>query len=354
MNDDVAALRFLKDNGIAETEVETAILDGSLPFMVLETLFRGGAVRYTTRELADRVAQTEAVVIRVRRALGFPDADPDELVGTEEDVATIRRLFDGIQGRSLSVALETVRTSASAMEKLADSIAAAFGEGVGGMLDAGADPVAVAEAVLAEDTPASIVTMLTHVLRHELAGALRRERTNRLTNAGMSAGATTELAVGFVDLVGMTETMEHLGIDQISELVAGYEAAGYDEIVRLGGRVVKMLGDGAMFTAPSADVAARICLAIVSNAGRHGIPPARAGMAWGPVVRSRGDIYGPTVNRASRLCDVAAVGEALVSPEAAEQVTVVGHVEVGERRLKGIGTVAVSALLIPGTALNHH
>ena len=336
---------FLMENGIPEREIEAATIDGSLPFMVLETLFRGGATRYTTRELADRVAQTEAVVIRVRRALGFPDADPDELIGTDDDITAIRQLFAGAQGRSLSAALDTVRTSASAMEKLADSIAAAFGDGVGGMLDSGADPVVVADAALTENTPAAIVATLTHVLRHELAGALRRERTSRLAHADLPASAATEIAVGFVDLVGMTEMMEFLDTEGIAALVARYEAAAYDEIVRHGGRVVKMLGDGAMFTAPTADDAARICMAIVAMSGRNGVPPARAGMAWGPVIRARGDIYGPTVNRASRLCDVAPVGGVLLSSEAAERVVALGYASVGERRLKGIGVIPMFALV---------
>ena len=339
------ALAFLRENGIPDPEIERATIDRSLPFVVLETLFRGGVIRYTTRELADRVAQTEAVVVRVRRALGFADADPEELVGTDDDVQAIRRLFDGVQGQSLSVALETVRTSASAMERLADSIAAAFGEGVGRMLDAGADPLVVADAALAENTPAGIVSMLTHVLRHELAGALHRERMSRLSAADLPANAATEMAVGFVDLVGMTETMEFLESDEIVKLVARYEAVAYDEIVRHGGRVVKMLGDGVMFTAPTADEGATICSAVVDLAGRkNGVPPARGGVAWGPVIRSRGDIYGPTVNRAARLCDVAPVGRVLVSSEAAERINCIASAPAGERRLKGIGVIAVFVL----------
>ncbi len=341
------ALQFLKENGVPEAEIERATVDGTLPFVVLENLFRGGATIYTTRELADRVAQTEAVVIRVRRALGFSDAEPDELIGTDDDVTAIRRLFEGVQGQSLNAALDSVRTSASAMEKLADSIAAAFGEGVGGVLDSGADPLLVADAALAENTPAGLVGMLTHVLRHELAGALRRERANRLMHSDLPAGAATEMAVGFVDLVGMTETMEFLDSEGIASLVARYEAVAYDEIVRNGGRVVKMLGDGAMFTAPTANEAAVICLSLINLAGKDGVPPARAGVAWGAVIRSRGDIYGPTVNRASRLCDAAPVGEVMMSAEAADRVTTINHFGVGDRRFKGIGTIPVFILVAP-------
>ena len=345
MTHGLASQEFLRENGVAESEIEAASIDGSLPFLVLETLFRGGVIRYTTSELADRVAQPEKVVLRVRRALGFPDADPNELVGTDDDVEAIRKLFDGSQGRSLTIALDNVRTSASAMEKLADSVAAAFGEGVGGMLDAGIDPLVVADAALAENTPASLVSMLTHVLRHELAGALRRERTSRLTNDAPGSGAL-ELAVGFVDLVGMTATMEFLDSEGIASLVARYEAAAYDEVARHGGRVVKMLGDGVMFTATTADAGATIAVALVGLAGRGGVPPAWAGIAWGPVIRSRGDVYGPTVNRASRLCDAAPVGEVLASSEAADRVRAMAHSPDGQRRLKGIGTIPVF-LLVP-------
>ncbi len=351
MTSGARSTEFLLEHGVPEAEIEAAIIDGTLPFVVLETLFRDSPLRYRIGEIADRVGQPIAVVQRVRRALGFADADLDELVGTDDDVVGIRQLFDSAQGRSLGVALDRVRTSASAMEKLADSIAASFGEGIGSMLDGGADPLAVADSALAENTPASILRMLTHVLRHELARSLHSERTNRVAHAELPEGSSNHVAVGFVDLVGMTETMELLDSQAIAELVARYEAGAYDEVVRHGGRVVKMLGDGAMFTAPTADQAATICLAIVAAAGKRGVPPARAGIAWGSVIRSRGDIYGPTVNRASRLCDSAAVGEVMVSAEVAEHLTVVASRPDGERRLKGIGSVEVWTLL-PDDALH--
>lgn len=328
------SLEFLRSQGVPETSIDQAASDGSLPFLVLEALFAPGPRQYNTSQLADRVGQPIEVVVRVRRALGFPDADPDDIVGGDADVNAIRRLMAGSPGKNLSVALERVRTSAGAMVALAESVAVAFSEGIGPMLDNGADPLVVADAALEENTPAQIMEMFIHVLRHELSGAIRRERNRRTKSPG-----THELAVGFVDLVGSTQTMEELDDHQLAKLVRAYEAAAYDEIARHGGRVVKMLGDGVIFTTDQVDTALDIALSLVTKAGRGGIPLARGGLAWGTVIRAHGDVYGPTVNRAARLCDAATTSSVLLDAAAALAVDPDRVDRVGTISLKGIGSV---------------
>jgi adenylate cyclase len=52
----------------------------------------------------------------------------------------------------------------------------------------------------------------------------------------------------------------------------------------------------------------------VERAGRDGdLPPLRAGLAHGPVLRRFGDCFGRTVNVASRLCGAAQPGAVLLS-----------------------------------------
>ena len=46
-------------------------------------------------------------------------------------------------------------------------------------------------------------------------------------------------------------------------------------------------------------------------------PPLRGGLAYGPVLPRLGDVYGPVVNLASRLCGLARPGSLLVDREAA-------------------------------------
>ena len=71
--------------------------------------------------------------------------------------------------------------------------------------------------------------------------------------------------------------------------------------------------------------------------------PARGGLAFGEVVTSGGDLYGPTVNLASRIADVAIAGEVLVNDAMVDLVTAAtagtaatyAFEPAGRRQLKG-------------------
>jgi adenylate cyclase len=81
---------------------------------------------------------------------------------------------------------------------------------------------------------------------------------------------------------------------------AGIDA---DTIAAAGsGRVVKLLGDAVLFHTPDAESGTRIAIDLVHRiTADPDLLAARAGLARGPVARIQGDIYGPAVNRASRL-----------------------------------------------------
>ncbi len=83
-----------------------------------------------------------------------------------------------------------------------------------------------------------------------------------------------------------------------------------------GGRVVKMIGDEAMFVADSALDAARIGLALAeAYADDELLSDVRVALAVGPVLVQDGDYYGPVVNLASRVVNMAAPGAVLVTDE---------------------------------------
>ena len=50
-----------------------------------------------------------------------------------------------------------------------------------------------------------------------------------------------------------------------------------------------------------------------------GLPPAHIGIHAGPVIFQDGDVYGRTVNIASRLASVAQAGQVVVSEEVPQQ-----------------------------------
>jgi class 3 adenylate cyclase len=60
-------------------------------------------------------------------------------------------------------------------------------------------------------------------------------------------------------------------------------------------------------------------LDMVEQAPVIGLPPAHIGIHAGPVIFQDGDVYGRTVNMASRLASVAQAGEVVVSEEVAQR-----------------------------------
>lgn len=87
-----------------------------------------------------------------------------------------------------------------------------------------------------------------------------------------------------------------------------------DTVTRSGGRVVKLIGDEVLFTAPGAPEAARIALEIAAACERHDLlPELRIGLAGGEVMLRDGDVFGPVVNLAARVVKTAQPGEVLAT-----------------------------------------
>lgn len=83
----------------------------------------------------------------------------------------------------------------------------------------------------------------------------------------------------------------------------------------------------------------------------------RIGVATGRVLARQGDIYGNTVNRASRLTALAASGEVLVDEDVADAMRKIDGVDVfaaGPTQLAGVGEVNVSAVSRTGSHTHIH
>ncbi len=84
------------------------------------------------------------------------------------------------------------------------------------------------------------------------------------------------------------------------------------------GRIVKTVGDEVLFVTDTSAEAAEIALTLnekITGEGR--LPPLRIGLARGTVLARFGDVYGSTVNIASRLTSVARPASVLVDRELA-------------------------------------
>ena len=135
-----------------------------------------------------------------------------------------------------------------------------------------------------------------------------------------------DCAVVFADVAGSTALYEVLGDERAFTLVDGALAAMAACTATGGGRVVKTIGDAVMAVFGTPDAAAEAAVAmqrrVVALGAAAGVRLLlRIGFQHGPVlVRDDGDVFGDTVNLASRLCDLASSGQVVTSADTARRL----------------------------------
>jgi class 3 adenylate cyclase len=89
---------------------------------------------------------------------------------------------------------------------------------------------------------------------------------------------------------------------------------------------------------PSAAAAADATLALLEGLGPAGLPTGHAGIHAGPIIVRDGDIFGRTVNLASRLADVAEPGQLVAASAIAGLLDGERHATepIGAAQLQGI------------------
>jgi adenylate cyclase len=136
------------------------------------------------------------------------------------------------------------------------------------------------------------------------------------------SGQTTGCVL-FADVSGSTRLYEQVGDSAAHAAIDGCVKLFSSVTERLGGRVIKTIGDEVMAIFPSAAVAGRAAVEI--QLAVHAMAPVgkarlgvRIGMQHGPVVEREGDVFGDTVNLAARLTEMASRGQIITSLETAE------------------------------------
>jgi class 3 adenylate cyclase len=155
------------------------------------------------------------------------------------------------------------------------------------------------------------------------------------------APAVEPPAIAFVDLAGYTELAATVGDEEAARAATSLHSLAVEAAHEHEGRVVKLLGDGVMLRYPSTRAAVASVVELMARVGPAGLPPAHAGIATGPVVSRDGDVYGHTVNLASRIAGHASADELLVLADAAR--------EAAEARFawEPIGAVALKGVAEP-------
>lgn len=182
--------------------------------------------------------------------------------------------------------------------------------------------------------------LLTYAWRRHLFGAV----TRMVSDADPTdAGAGPRRVVGFADLVNFTSVVRRASERELAVMVQRFERLASDIVTAHGGRVIKTVGDEVLFVSRDPLAGTAIALDLVDTMGEEEMLPAvRVGLAYGPVLSRIGDVFGTTVNRASRLTAVAGSGRVLADEQLSARLAELSGFSLRTQRrrhLRGIGAV---------------
>jgi adenylate cyclase len=360
--------RVLLEHGTSEEEIARAQADGVLDLLVADRLLVPARRRYNEAEVAERSGVPVELARKFWRALGFPSPSPDDAMFTDLDVQAIVTI-NGILSlggvANVDNALQLARVIGSSMSRIAE---AEVSPSVLGTLSPGAadtgDSVEAADhfAQLADRMLPAMGGLLEFAWRRHLQVAARRAMLLRTRHAG----SLPSLCVGFADMVGFTVLSQQLSEGELAAVVSRFEEVAHYTVTGGGGRLVKMIGDEAMFVSDSAVGAARIGLGLAeAYAEDEMLSDVRVGLAEGPVLVQDGDYYGPIVNLAHAVVALADPGSVLLSDDFHTALLHAMHPSGGTdgadngefafhavrpRFVEGMGRVRLWALYRPGSS----
>lgn len=332
---------FLRDSGASDDDIARAERHGRLPLLVLERILLPDVPEYDAAGLAAATGLDEELLVRFWRALGFADLPEGVPSFTARDLAAVRLLSERLAVADLAPEsfVQQIQAVSAAMARIAIVEAEALLDLVARLGASGltSEQVAItlAELVRWDD----LAALIDYEHRMQLRAAL-------WVRGALAATPDLPIGVGFADLAGFTATSARLDVGELADLVTRWEAEAFDTVSACGGRVVKTIGDEVMFVAlPDRAAETAIALRDLGHEG-GGLLPVRVGIAAGPVVPHAGDVYGPVVNLAHRLAEIADPGSVFAPAEMRNDLgdERFEWSEVGTRRLRGIGEVGIVRL----------
>lgn len=282
-------------------------------------------------------------------SMGFPDVSPDEVVFTERDLDAVNRWADAIRQGAIDRA--TGRSLLRAHSHLADRLALwqveALVEDAVRRLDL--DDTSARMYVLdrLRDGVDLLKDAFVHAWERQLQALLAR--THREVSQRGSGDSKKRFpltrSLGFVDMVSYTSTAAIIG-ERLPDLIGRFEDVTRSAVTQAGGRVVKMMGDAVLFIADELGTGLEVVTTLIDRLQADDeILPVRASFVRGDVFSRSGDVFGPTVNLASRLAGIAPEGGILTDASTAAAITA-GHGVSGysvdsfpQAELRGVGKV---------------
>jgi adenylate cyclase len=300
--------------------------DLALPQKDFEQALLGGERKFTRTEVSERAGISIERAEQMWHALGFATVPDGEVAFTDGDVEALRLVAALEDDGFIDPAVESslARKLGQTQSRLASWQSAMFLELLGRSELSEKEAIEVASLLL----PA-MERLQTYVWRRHLAAA-----------AGRAVAGSGELArgvrvVGFADIVSYTRLTRQLPDLELGQLIERFEGMTADVVALNGGRVIKSIGDEVLFVADTPAAGAAIALALQDKvAEAEDLPELRIGLAYGSILIRLGDIYGETVNLASRLTSEAKPGRVLGDRELAAALD--GNPDYRVRKLRRV------------------
>jgi adenylate cyclase len=333
----VRLLDYLIDEELVDPdEIVQAHAEKRLFLLPIERAL-GGTPKYTASEVAERAGIDIELFLELRKSLGLAEPDRDQVYFSEFDVKTMRSVRANLEmGMSLESIREINRVLGGALSQLAVVVERQF---LATYLDPTLDEAEMAQryAAITRATTPEFAFVLQHLFNLHLRDELRADILGNEAAIDFLDG-TREMAVCFADLVGFTSLGQQIPADELGEIAERFNsiAAG---VVRPPVRLVKTIGDAVMLASTSPGELLETVLELMDAVEAEGdaFPELSVGVAYGTAVERGGDVYGPPVNLASRLCDVARAGAILATDTLREAFRdEYDWSSAGRRRFKGI------------------
>jgi adenylate cyclase len=364
----VKMIAALLASGFTEEHVEWAVSRGSLDLSHIDQfLFLAPAAR-SRRSFADFSARLagrrSSALPALYEVLGLPKPDPSSRLREDEE-ALLEQFFQAwsLAGdeetlvRAARLVGEGARTAAMGWPDLFEEQVAARARDrfVRREIDDFPPEVIQAGALMVTLLPRLMAWLIQRYVEQRIVAGIVENFEEVLAAGGRAHAVDTAAprAIVFADLSGYTRLTEEHGDEAAVRIAASLQKRAEAVAVDKGGRLVKLLGDGAMLyfrdPARGVEAGAELVAALIAELGLA----VHAGIHVGPVIERDRDVFGRTVNLASRIAATAGPGEVIVSEAVVGAVTNSGlrFERVGEAELKGLpAPVTLFRVVVPAAA----
>lgn len=304
------------------------------------------------QEVADQAGVSLLSARKIWRALGLPTLKNEDKYFTPDDARALE-ILEGLKEKGI--------VTEDGLISLTRSVGQMMDRMVAWQIETIVEDMVVNRGITDSEAREELLTRLPDIfddLEDIAVYGYRRLFNAAIVRLGLRAEkkdsnlTATDLplarGIGFADLVSYTSLSRQMNERTLASLVKSFEQKCAEVVAVGGGRIIKTVGDEIMFLTETPEACARISLALSKMIRENpDLPEARVAFVWGRILPRLGDVYGPTVNLASRLVALAEPGVVLTDSSTAETIENNEKfvlIPQGVRNVRGFGNVSPVAI----------